>query len=75
MKIVYRSMLKEIERAVETAANNNRTIEHIELTPTEYSELAREAAPHIVGSYELGVTPVDLVHGVVIKRAPREPAR
>lgn len=73
MKVVYRSMLKEIERAVETAATNNRTIEHIEVTPTEYSDLLLEVHPFLINA--VGMPDPGVVQGVKIKRIPREPAR
>ena len=73
MKVVYRSVLKEIERAVEVAANNNRVIEHIEVTPAEYSELLLEVHPFLINA--VGMPDPCVVSGVKIKRIPREPAR
>lgn len=73
MKVVYRSMLREIERAVEAAKVSNRTIEHIELTPTEYSELMQEAGPYL--TYQVDAAAPTKVYGVKIKRIPLEPAR
>jgi hypothetical protein len=73
MKVVYRSMLREIERAVETAKLNMRTIDHIEVTPAEYSELLLEVHPLLVNA--VGMPDPCTVHGVKIKRVPREPAR
>ena len=69
MKVVYRSMLKEIERAVETAATNNRVIEHIEVTPVEHHELMTEMLSYNpTDSWVAGDRDALLVHGVKIKR-------
>lgn len=42
MKVVYRSILKEIEQAIDRANNQMRTIDHIELTAREQDEIRRE---------------------------------
>lgn len=44
MKVVYRSILKELDEAVNTAAEHGRKIERFELTPNEWRELQRERA-------------------------------
>jgi hypothetical protein len=41
MRVVYRTILREIEEAVIKAAADNRTIDYIEVSPMEYYELAR----------------------------------
>lgn len=44
MKVVYRSIIKELDEAVNTAAEHGRKIERFELTPSEWRELQREMA-------------------------------
>lgn len=43
MKVIYRSILKELETAIECAGFAGRTISHIELAPAEWAELQRES--------------------------------
>jgi hypothetical protein len=45
VKVVYRSIFKEIQEAKEEAARHGRTIEHIEISSSEYAELMRELGP------------------------------
>jgi hypothetical protein len=47
MKIIYRSILREITDAKEAADRNCRTIESIELSRSEGRELVRELSPYV----------------------------
>lgn len=42
MRVVYRSIIKEIEKAVDAADKAERTIEVIRLTPKEWTEYMME---------------------------------
>jgi hypothetical protein len=45
MRVVYRTILREIEDAIAKAAAATRTIDYIEVSPLEYYELATLLAP------------------------------
>lgn len=49
MKVIYRSILKELGKAIECAALAGRTIHYIELTPAEWDELQREGGIRLAG--------------------------
>lgn len=54
MKVFYRSILKEIKELRRTADLQHRTIERIELSPSEHNELVKE-----VGSFLARMHPAD----------------
>lgn len=70
MKVVYRSIMKEIENIADHAATNRRTIDYIQLVPSEIAELRQELAQVDPGKmWACHDRDALLVHGVLIKAA------
>lgn len=58
MRVVYRSIRKQIEKVIDAATRGGRTIDHIELTGIEAAELAGELSwlPEVKdGDHYMGV--------------------
>lgn len=48
MKVIYKSVLLDIQREIHRAKEAELVIDHIELTPSEFHALLRELPPYLL---------------------------